>query len=97
LRLTNVVSKAKLFSSTFAHVDFRIYQDEVKKGIYFIEVSKGRCFRRVLVDGRTAENIRQGHTDVILLKEVRTALQFVTSQARESEVKAALIARRRSS
>jgi len=95
VKLTNVVSKAKLFSSNFANVDFRIYQDEVKKELFFIEVSKGRCSRRVLVDGRTAENVKKGNTDIILLREIRGALQFVANQARELEAKAARIAERR--
>ena len=90
-----MISKAKLYSSSFAHVEHRIYQDEVKRGLHFIELSKGRCVRRVLVDARTAETVRQGSIDVILLKEIRTALQFVVNQAKEQETQAARVAARR--
>jgi len=94
-KLNGLVSKAKLYSSDFAHVDFRVYQDDVHKGMYFIEVSKGRCSRKVLVNPRTAENLRQGFTGVILLREVRNALQFVATQSKELEAKAARIEARR--
>jgi hypothetical protein len=94
-KLTGVVSKAKLYSPSFAHLDFRVYQEDGKKDTYFIEVYQGRCSRMVVVDPRTAENVRQGYADVILLKEVRSALQQVAAQAKESESQAARIAARR--
>jgi hypothetical protein len=94
-KLAALISKAKLFSSAFAHLDVRVYQDDANKGIFFIEVFKDRCSRRVLINARTAENVRNGLTDVILLREVRSALQFVATQSKELEAKAARVAARR--
>lgn len=94
-KLTGLISKAKLFSTAFAHLDVRIYQDDANKGFYFIEVFKERCSRKVLVNPKTAESVRQGFTDVILLRELRAALQFVATQSKELEAKAARIAAHR--
>lgn len=93
-KLAAVVSKVKLYSPEFAHVQYRVFQDDARKGLYFIEVYKGRASRTVRVESNLAANIASGFTDVLLVKEVRTALQTVANQSKELEAKAARISRR---
>ena len=94
-KLANLATKAKLLSSDFANVGVRVFPDEMNRGLYFIELTKGRSSRRVRVEASVAESVRRGFTDVLLMKDLRTALQYIVQQAKEIEAKAARISRRR--
>jgi hypothetical protein len=84
-KLKNLVNRVTLLSPDFSEVDTRIYQHELNKNLYIIDVCKGRFTRTVHVDAKMVYHIKTGFTEPMLLREVRSAMAGVTRLAQEME------------